>query len=304
MVRANISPRWTFSTDTYKPQVREQTLYAPEDSSTSEVLKGEAWSVRYGDGAGASGIVYVDRVQLGETFFDRQAVQAAIQVSMSITSDSFSSGIIGLGMSALNTVRPTRQKTYIDNIKNDLALPVFTANLKKGIPGNYNFGFINESEHTGEIGYTPIDRTAPYWKITVAGYQVGAEGEYRAYPWPAIVDTGTSLLLLPDFMVDDYYAQVNGSRFDRYVGMMVFDCDVLLPDFVFQVGGYKGSVPGHYINYGKVSRGTGCYGGIQSAQGIPFAVIGDVLLKSQFVVFDIGNGRVGFAAKEIIPPEL
>lgn len=221
-------------------------------------------------------------------------------MSSAITRDQFSSGILGLGMSSGNTVRPTPQKTFIDNIKGDLAKPLFTANLKKGVPGNYNFGYLDQSEYKGKIGYTPVDEDEPYWKIVVDGYQVGAKGKYTATPWPAIVDTGTSLLLLPGAMVDKYYAQVKGSQYDRLVGMMVFPCDAKLPDFIFHVGKYNGTVPGQYINYGKSSAGGNCHGGIQSAEGVPFAVIGDVLLKSQFVVFDIGEKRVGFAAKKTI----
>jgi hypothetical protein len=241
--------------------------------------------------------VYLDRVQVGETYFDRQAVQAAVQVSPAITADKFASGILGLGMSIANTVRPTKQKTYTDNIKDDLAEPLFTANLQKGIPGNYNFGFINKSEYKGEIGYVPVANSTPYWEISLPGYKVG-DGKAVSRVWNSIVDTGTSLLLLPEDIVKDYYSQVNGSMLDQ--GMFVVPCDVELPDFKFQAGGYNGAVPGDYINYGRRSQQPGCYGGIQVAQGIPFAVIGDVFLKSQFVVFDIGKRRVGFAAKDPI----
>jgi hypothetical protein len=243
--------------------------------------------------------VYKDRVQLGETSFGAQAVQSAVEVSYAIANDQFSSGIIGMAMNSINSVRPTKQKTYIENIKDELEVPLFTVNLRKGRPGNYNFGYINELEYTGEIEYAPIKKGSHYWEVIVSGYQVGEDGEWQDYAWTGIVDTGTTLLLLPDHIIRDYYAKVPGASFDPYVGMMTFPCDTELPDFVFGVGtGYKGSVPGNYINYTEARPGV-CYGGIQSSEGIGMAIIGDVLIKAQFIVFDMGSYTVGFANKEL-----
>lgn len=56
-------------------------------------------------------------------------------------------------------------------------------------------------------------------------------------------------------------------------------------------------VPGHYMNYGKIS-GTTCYGGLQSSEGIGFAIFGDIHLKAQFVVFDLKTRSMGFANKK------
>lgn len=84
------------------------------------------------------------------------------------------------------------QMTYMDNVKDKLARPLFTANLQRGRPGNYNFGYINESEHTGPVGYGAVDRLTPYWKISLTGYQVGNRAsDYKGYGWAGIVDTGT-----------------------------------------------------------------------------------------------------------------
>lgn len=292
---------WVFSTDTYGPFVQGHTLYRPKDSKTSKRLDGQSWSVLYGDGASAGGIVYTDRVKLGATVFDKQAVQSAVQVSNAISADSFASGILGMGRTKANTVRPTLQKTYIENIQNKLREPLFTVNLQPQKPGTYDFGYIDSKKHTGSIKYVPVDPNSPYWEFTVDGYKMGKDSkELRPYRFQAIADTGTTLLLLPINIVNDYYSKVKGARFDPFNGMMVFPCSTKLPDFVMALGSYRGVVPGHYVNYGRTNS-THCYGGIQSSDGIGFAIVGDILLKAQFAVFDIGRGRIGFANKKTTP---
>ncbi|KAL7943549.1 aspartic peptidase domain-containing protein [Trichoderma barbatum] len=291
------SDLWVLSTDTYPSQIQGQPLYNPGASNTSRRQNGLSWLIKYGDGSSANGIVYKDRVQIGNTFFDQQAVESAIQVSEDISDDTFSSGLLGAAASSGNTVRPNKQTTYLDNIKSQLEKPLFTANLKKGKPGNYNFGYINASEYTGEIQYAAINPKSPLWEISVSGYRVGSDDtKYVSRVWNAIADTGTTLLLAPSDIVNAYYAQVNGSTLNNDVGMMLVPCAAKLPDFVFGLGKYRGIVPGTYMNYGKMNR-THCYGGIQDSEGAPFAVLGDIALKAQFAVFDIGNQVVGFANK-------
>jgi aspergillopepsin I len=55
-----------------------------------------------------------------------------------------------------------------------------------------------------------------------------------------------------------------------------------------------------YINYAPVDNtGSQCFGGIQSNTGIGFTILGDIFLKSVFVVFDESQNtpRLGFAAQ-------
>lgn len=287
-----------FSTDTYGPFVRGHTLYRPKKSSTSKKLNGQSWSVLYGDGASAGGIVYTDKVKLGATSFNKQAIQSAISVSAAISADPFASGILGMGRTKANTVRPTQQRTYIENIQSELREPLFTVDLKAQKPGTYDFGYIDKSKYTGGIKYVPTDPNSPYWEFTVDGYKIGKDSKnLRPYRFQAIADTGTTLLLLPNGIVIDYYKNVKGANFDPFMGMMVFPCSVTPPDFVIALGSYRGVVPGKYMNYGRTNS-THCYGGIQSSDGIGFAIVGDVFLKAQFAVFDIGKGRIGFANKK------
>lgn len=109
-------------------------------------------------------------------------------------------------------------------------------------------------------------------------------------------DTGTTLLLLPDDVVEAYYKQVEGAEDNSQAGGYVFPCDSQLPSFTAVINGYSAVVPGSLINYASVGDGSNnCLGGIQSDQGIGQAIFGDIFLKSQYVVFDADGPRLGFA---------
>jgi len=200
-------------------------------------------------------------------------------------------------------VKPVRARTFLENLQEQKILPraVFTADLQSRAPGRYSFGFIDEKAYTGEMGFVSVSpRGSPWWRFMAGGFQVGNDeqtGTGRVdMAWPAIADTGTSLLLAPVTVVTEYYAKVNGSAFDPEWAGMVFPCGTKLPDWSFFLGEYRGTVPGRYFSYSKINE-THCYGGMQSSEDIGFGVFGDVVLKAQFVVFDLEEKRLGFANK-------
>lgn len=215
---------------------------------------------------------------------------------------------MGLGMTSGNTVRPGPQKTFMDNVRGSLKAPLFAADLRAADPsgkvanaGTYDFGYVDAKKYTGTMQYVPVSMSSIYWQFMASGYSIGSGSgaKYEAKPWKVIADTGTSLLLLPDDMVKAYYAKVAGAGADSYVGGMVFPCKAKLPDFSFGIGFYRGVVPGRYMSYASVNS-THCFGGIQSSEGIGFSIFGDVLLKAQYVVFDLGNMKLGWANKKLL----
>lgn len=173
-------------------------------------------------------------------------------------------------------------------------MPLFTANMHNSEPGNYNFGYINKSEYIGEIGYTKVDTNPGFWQFNSSGYAVASE-TFMSTNFRAIADTGTTLLYLPDAICDAYYSSFGGSLSADY-GAYVFPCNATVPNFTFGIGDYRGVIAGSYINEGRIDS-VYCYGGIQSNDGIGISIFGAVALTAQFVVFDVGNTRIGFANK-------
>lgn len=289
------SDLWVFSSELPAADKTGHSIYTASKSSTAKVLSGDTWSISYGDGSSASGNVYTDVVAVGKSVVTGQAVELAEKVSSSFISDS-SDGLVGLAFDSINTVTPTQQKTFFFNaIAQGLPSPVFTANLKKGTPGNYNFGYIDSSEYTGSITYVPVTTANGFWEFTGNGYAIGS-GAFKSSSIDAIADTGTTLLYLPSAAVTAYYAKVSGSSYSSSQGGYVFPCSATLPSITLGIGSYKAVVPGSYINYAPVSS-TSCFGGIQSNTGIGFSIYGDIFLKSQFVVFNGAVPELGFAAK-------
>ena len=246
---------WVFSTLLGANAQSGHSVYNPGKSSTSRPLNGERWSITYGDGSGASGNVYADTVSVGATTATSQAVEAAQSVSAQFQSDINNDGLLGLGFDQINTVTPDKQKTFFTNVKGTLAAPLFTTDLKKGRPGTYDFGFIDAGKHTGSITYVPVNSGRGFWEFTSNGYAVGSGG-FTSTSIDSIMDTGTTLLLLPTTVVSAYYAQVSGSRYDNSQGGYTFPCSTTLPSLTLGVGSYKAVVPGPFINYAPLTSGS------------------------------------------------
>ncbi|KAH7034513.1 putative endothiapepsin precursor [Microdochium trichocladiopsis] len=297
------SDLWVFSSLTPSNERNGQNIYTASRSSTAKQLSGESWKISYGDGSSSSGLVYSDVVTIGGLTAAGQAVEAASRVSQSFTSESATDGLVGLAFSSINTVSPDQQTTFFDTVKPSLASPVFTADLKHQAPGTYNFGFIDKSAFTGSITYTPVDNSQGFWGFTSTGFQVG-NNDFQQESITGIADTGTTLLLLPDDVVNAYYSSVNNAQNDQSAGGFTVPCDTSLPDFSFGVGnnGAMITIPGSLMNLGPSGSGNSCFGGLQSSGTIGTNIFGDVALKAAFVVFDSGSQgqpQLGWASKNL-----
>lgn len=289
------SDTWVFNTNLPAAAQQGHTVYDPSKSTTFQnALAQSSFNISYGDGSGCSGPVGVDTVDIGGSTVAAQAIGLPDTVSQSFIFDSQSNGLVGLAFSQLNTITPAPQKTFFDNVLPDLSQPVFTAQLLGGQVGAYEFGRIDTTAFKGDLARIPVDSSQGFWQVksdlaAVNGQNIPIQGG------SAIIDTGTSLMLVQDEMVTGYYSQVQGAEANDQVGGVIFPCNADLPDLDVRLGdSYVATIPGNGINFAEVGTDTDtgekfCFGGLQSNQGIPFAIYGDVFFKSQFVAFEGGN---------------
>jgi hypothetical protein len=141
----------------------------PKANATGQLLEGLNWRITYADGSGAAGVVYADDATIGGVAVASQAVQTATSVSPAFSTET-GHGIRGLGFSNMNTVRPTKQKTWFENVKSCLAKPLFTANLKKMATGSFDFGFVDGQKYVEPLRYAPVNTLRGYWEFIVTGY--------------------------------------------------------------------------------------------------------------------------------------
>lgn len=293
------SDLWVFSTDTKSSEVSGQTLYKPAKSTSAKLQKGETWAIGYADKSGSSGIVYNDKVTIGGLTVASQAVESAKEVSSQFTKDSQSSGLLGLSYSKGNTIKPTKQNTWFDNVSSQLDKNLFTVRLRHQAAGSYNFGYIDDSQYSGSINYAPAyTDDLGHRLFDAAGYSVG-DGAVQSTTFKSTADTGSSLLILPDSIANDYWSNVSGAQkisINNGSGSAwAFDCSTTLPTFNVQIGSGSLSVSSDNLNYETSNVPGTCIGGIATLDGLDISILGDVALKSAFVVFDDANQQLGLA---------
>uniref|UniRef100_A0A7N4UX75 Gastricsin n=1 Tax=Sarcophilus harrisii TaxID=9305 RepID=A0A7N4UX75_SARHA len=172
--------------------------------------------------------------------------------------------------------------------------------LQQNILTNPIFSFylgVDNNLYTGQIYWAPVTQEL-YWQIGIQEFSIGGQATgWCSQGCQAIVDTGTSLLTVPQQYMSAFL-QATGAQQDQY-GQYVVDCNNIqsLPTISFLINGVQFPLsPSAYIlnNNGYCTVGTEpTYLPFQNGQ--PLWILGDVFLRSYYSVYDMNNNRVGFA---------
>ncbi|ATY66851.1 endothiapepsin precursor [Cordyceps militaris] len=296
------SDLWVYGSSIPSSFLLGQAQYDPAQSSTSRLVPLVVWLAGYINLSFVGGVVYKDTVKLvtegGQLTVEDQGVQVAVLVAKSIVEDAGMDGIMGMGFDKLNFAFPTKQKTWFSNIKQRLSEPLFTVDFRYRAEGTYTFGYIDKA--VGPVTYTPVDASAGYWAWSSPGYAVG-NGPLKKRALNGTLDTGTTIMILPADVVDDYYAGVAGAAYSASEHGYVFDCGAKLPDFTFGVEEHATiTVPGRYLHASAADTAPGkCVGALQSGVG-DMVVFGAPALQAGVAVLDAGRLRIGWANKTLV----
>lgn len=158
------------------------------------------------------------------------------------------------------------------------------------IGGEYIFGGYDKKKIGGKLTTVPVDNSSGFWGLTVSSLTVGSKKETKSFP--AIIDTGTTLLLLPYNIAAALAKQLHAK--DNGDGSYTINCNTSkLADLKFTIAGAKFKVPAADLVFQKNSDGA-CLAGFGYV-GLDFAILGDVFIKNNYVIFDQAGPRLQIA---------
>ncbi|KAH9942431.1 acid protease [Epithele typhae] len=246
-----------------------------------------------------SGMFAQDKVAVGSLSVPNQAFCAARRVSDDFDEQP-ASGLLGL---AFGSIATAGQPTFFENLLTEKALAdsVFSVHLARGEetgPRCLCLGCYDTSKADAAVQWHPlVSRT--YWSIAMDGIVVNKRG--MSHNLTAVVDTGTSLIYVPDEIPGSAPAVEYGPgkplTFVLLPGFFSFPCNASV-SVALKLDGHSYTIHPSDFNLGAVKNAsTECVGGIL-ALGDGFApdmaIVGAEFLKSWYTVFDYA-GRVGFA---------
>ena len=276
--------------------------YTANDSSTYDYLNGD-FNITYVDGSGSAGDYVTDTVRFSNIELQRQ------QFGIGYTSSS-QEGIIGIGYPinevavAYNGGRP--YSNVPDHLMqtgqiNSNAYSLWLNDLQAST-GSILFGGVNTDKYTGQLQTLPIiPEQGVYAEFIIALTAVGANGTDGSIASniavPALLDSGSSLMYLPDNIAYDIYNSL-GAVYDESQAAAFVDCSLADSDSTLDLTFSSPTIRvgmDELVIVAGVDRGQPiCILGIGPAGGST-PVLGDTFLRSAYVVYDITGNTISLA---------
>jgi len=271
-----------------------KTKYNPAASSTYKA-NGTSFKIEYGTGS-MTGFVCRDVLTIGELQVEVDFAAATNEPGATFKAAKFD-GILGLGWPfiAVDGITPVMQRMAAERVID-----------------SYMFGFYLQSDtsKTGKLTLGGYDKTmAPqlswvpvtqenYWSVNLQS--MSFNGWVATNVTWAIIDSGTSLIAGPSDDVTAIASRLGATAAGN--GVYIVDCDATLPAMTVTLGSGSHAttltVKGDDLRI-KICRLIVFCECILAMSGIdlekPLWILGDVLMRDYYTVFDFGNAQVGFA---------
>ncbi|XP_053883332.1 gastricsin-like [Malaclemys terrapin pileata] len=290
---------WVPSTYCQSQACSNHARFNPSQSSTYS-SNGQTFSLQYGSGS-LTGFFGYDTMTLQNIAVTNQEFGLSENEPGTNFIYAQFDGILGMAYPSLAAGGAT---TALQGMlqENLLSQPIFSFYLSSQPSSQYGgevvFGGVDSSLYSGQIYWAPVTQEL-YWQIGIDEFAIGGQATgWCSQGCQAIVDTGTSLLTVPQQLMNSFLQDV-GAQANEY-GEYVVDCSSVqsLPTISFTINGVSFPLPpSAYIlnNNGYCSVGVEpTY--LPSQNGQPLWILGDVFLRQYYSVYDMGNNRIGFAA--------
>lgn len=161
--------------------------------------------------------------------------------------------------------------------------------------GELNFGEVNKERYTGDLNWSPImDNENGFWEIGIGN--AGVDGKMLDLTGrSAIIDTGTSFILMPSADAVQIHSQIPGFAQDGETFSVPCDTSATI-QFAFNKQTYNIST----ADWRGLRLDNGlCRSNIIGRQTFKESqwLVGDVFLKNVYSVFDFEGKRVGLGTK-------
>ncbi|EON62736.1 hypothetical protein W97_01961 [Coniosporium apollinis CBS 100218] len=302
LLDSGASNTWIMGSTCTTPACDAHDTFGTGDSTTLQTTA-TTFRIVYGTGQ-VNGIVASDDAR-----FAGFNVPLTFGIATNVSAEFLSypmDGIMGLGRADLST--STIGPTIIDVLAQRGLIPrrLYGISLARGSDGpndgELNLGAPNPLLFTGELAWVPAVRnTNGFWEIRVdnAGVNGGDGGSADLRGRTAILDTGTSFILMPPADAQKLHAQLTGSAQNGET--FTVPCDTT-QTVQFTLGGVKYGISNKDF-VGASLGGNTCVSNIVGRQtfGATQWLVGATFFKNLYTVFDFEGQRVGFGVKQLPP---
>ena len=207
-------------------------------------------------------------------------------------------GILGMGFPALASIpgNPVTQTMLNRGLLPPGGVYAFWLSFNPGVNGGeLALGAANPARYTGSITWVPVSSPV-YWSVVHTSIKYGTTtitGGSRA-----IIDTGTSLIIGPTLVINKLHLLMKATYNISY-GLYAVACSrvATLPTITFNFGGKLLSLTSsqYIMNLNGSCFSTFSPGDLTNDEGLAAWIIGDVLQRPYYTIYDVTNRRVGFA---------